>query len=137
MSILTRWYNDQETILYTDYGEIWSWSDIHKHGKNTIAPILSQAKRPIARIADFSCTIWHTSGIFVDNFKQNITRYHDMPVDVTILIVHNEGIRTAMQTLVNQHGAPHRLYAFPLNIDDALTIIHDYRKRTEASIQSS
>ena len=136
MSIMTRWYDNQQTILYTDYGEVWSWRDVHKHGNTTITPILSEAKQPVARIVDLSYTIWHTSGIFVDNFKQSIARYHEMPVDVAIAIVHNEGIRTAMKTIVNQHGAPHRIYAFPMNIDDALTIIHDYRKTNKAGIRS-
>ena len=134
MTIYTRWFDDQQTILYTNYGEVWTWTDIHKHGKTVIHPLLQKRTQPVAKIADLSETVWQTTGLFIDNFKQGINAYRDAPVDVTIFIIHNESVRTAMETITYQHGAPHRLYAFPQTIADAINIIHNHRHSSMASV---
>lgn len=128
MTINSSWYDDAHTILITDYGEIWTWDDLSDHNLSTI-PMLKSTQQPVISISDLSRTIWLHHGLFYDNAMKAVKRHRGTAIELSIFVLQNKSIETALRTIFNQHGTAHRSYAFVSTLAKALRYIEDYRRR--------
>ena len=127
MPIFSRWYDEQQSLILTQYDNGWTWQQRLNHDVHIITPMINAGMRPIALMEDLRRSHWIPTPDFQQLVKETITAGTAFPIDVVVFISKEPSINALLVAAHQHHGADSRIYLSASTVEQACQLIQENR----------